>query len=106
MFRGNHFSIAINPVCKSERVGGHVLLLTMINPSLFLLFPPFSFSFLLSVFFSPAGMTGNYLLTNPLLRAHDTNNPYNNLLAETIVCNTPSPPVFHSPGASCPSVSS
>ncbi|KAL7875652.1 hypothetical protein AOLI_G00106150 [Acnodon oligacanthus] len=44
------------------------------------------------------GMTGNYLLTNPLLRAHDTNNPYNNLLAETIVCNTPSPPVFHSPG--------
>ncbi|XP_060768294.1 adhesion G protein-coupled receptor L2-like isoform X3 [Neoarius graeffei] len=43
------------------------------------------------------GMTGNYLLTNPLLRAHDTNNPYNNLLAETIVCNTPSPPVFHSP---------
>ncbi|KAI4874689.1 hypothetical protein NFI96_023777 [Prochilodus magdalenae] len=45
------------------------------------------------------GMTGNYLLTNPLLRAHDTNNPYNNLLAETIVCNTPSPPVFHSPGA-------
>uniref|UniRef100_A0AAR2J757 Uncharacterized protein n=1 Tax=Pygocentrus nattereri TaxID=42514 RepID=A0AAR2J757_PYGNA len=46
------------------------------------------------------GMTGNYLLTNPLLRAHDTNNPYNNLLAETIVCNTPSPPVFHSPGHS------
>uniref|UniRef100_A0AAY4AHU3 Uncharacterized protein n=1 Tax=Denticeps clupeoides TaxID=299321 RepID=A0AAY4AHU3_9TELE len=45
------------------------------------------------------GMTGNYLLTNPLLRAHDTNNPYNNLLAETIVCNTPSPPAFHSPGA-------
>ncbi|XP_028831692.1 adhesion G protein-coupled receptor L2b.1 isoform X3 [Denticeps clupeoides] len=44
------------------------------------------------------GMTGNYLLTNPLLRAHDTNNPYNNLLAETIVCNTPSPPAFHSPG--------
>ncbi|XP_053348312.1 adhesion G protein-coupled receptor L2-like isoform X4 [Clarias gariepinus] len=44
------------------------------------------------------GMTGNYVLTNPLLRAHDTNNPYNNLLAETIVCNTPSPPVFHSPG--------
>ncbi|KAF3699417.1 Adhesion G protein-coupled receptor L2 [Channa argus] len=28
------------------------------------------------------GMTGNYLLTNPLLRTHDTN-PYNNLLAET-----------------------
>uniref|UniRef100_A0A4W4GJW2 Adhesion G protein-coupled receptor L2 n=1 Tax=Electrophorus electricus TaxID=8005 RepID=A0A4W4GJW2_ELEEL len=45
------------------------------------------------------GMTGNYLLTNPLLRSHDTNNPYNNLLAETVVCNTPSPPVFHSPGA-------
>ncbi|XP_035392466.1 adhesion G protein-coupled receptor L2-like isoform X4 [Electrophorus electricus] len=44
------------------------------------------------------GMTGNYLLTNPLLRSHDTNNPYNNLLAETVVCNTPSPPVFHSPG--------
>ncbi|KAM6948933.1 adhesion G protein-coupled receptor L2b.1 [Aplochiton taeniatus] len=43
------------------------------------------------------GMTGNYLLTNPLLRAHDTN-PYNNLLAETVVCNTPSPPAFHSPG--------
>lgn len=43
-------------------------------------------------------MTGNYLLTNPLLRAHDTN-PYNNLLAETVVCNTPSPPAFHSPGA-------
>ncbi|CAB1317378.1 unnamed protein product, partial [Coregonus sp. 'balchen'] len=30
------------------------------------------------------GMTGNYLLTNPLLRAHDPNNPYNNLLAETV----------------------
>ncbi|XP_055084509.1 adhesion G protein-coupled receptor L2-like isoform X2 [Periophthalmus magnuspinnatus] len=43
------------------------------------------------------GMTGNYLLTNPLLRTHDTN-PYNNLLAETVVCNTPSPPAFHSPG--------
>nr|XP_057921670.1 adhesion G protein-coupled receptor L2-like isoform X11 [Doryrhamphus excisus] len=43
------------------------------------------------------GMTGNYLLTNPLLRSHDTN-PYNNLLAETVVCNTPSPPAFHSPG--------
>ncbi|KAJ0058705.1 hypothetical protein NL108_000400, partial [Boleophthalmus pectinirostris] len=42
------------------------------------------------------GMTGNYLLTNPLLRTHDTN-PYNNLLAETVVCNTPSPPAFHSP---------
>uniref|UniRef100_A0A3Q3MMI2 Adhesion G protein-coupled receptor L2-like n=1 Tax=Mastacembelus armatus TaxID=205130 RepID=A0A3Q3MMI2_9TELE len=45
------------------------------------------------------GMTGNYLLTNPLLRTHDTN-PYNNLLAETVVCNTPSPPAFHSPGHS------
>ncbi|NP_001353776.1 adhesion G protein-coupled receptor L2b.1 isoform X2 [Danio rerio] len=44
------------------------------------------------------GMTGNYLLTNPLLRPHDTNNRYNNLLAETIVCSTPSPPAFHSPG--------
>ncbi|XP_054625516.1 adhesion G protein-coupled receptor L2-like isoform X3 [Dunckerocampus dactyliophorus] len=43
------------------------------------------------------GMAGNYLLTNPLLRSHDTN-PYNNLLAETVVCNTPSPPAFHSPG--------
>ncbi|KAM9790047.1 adhesion G protein-coupled receptor L2b.1 [Syngnathus typhle] len=43
------------------------------------------------------GMTGNYLLTNPLLRTHDIN-PYNNLLAETVVCNTPSPPTFHSPG--------
>lgn len=47
-------------------------------------------------------MTGNYLLTNPLLRTHDTN-PYNNLLAETVVCNTPSPPAFHSPGARPPS---
>lgn len=46
-------------------------------------------------------MTGNYLLTNPLLRTHDTN-PYNNLLAETVVCNTPSPPAFHSPGAPPP----
>lgn len=49
-----------------------------------------------------SGMTGNYLLTNPLLRTHDTN-PYNNLLAETVVCNTPSPPAFHSPGARPPS---
>lgn len=49
-----------------------------------------------------SGMTGNYLLTNPLLRTHDTN-PYNNLLAETVVCNTPSPPAFHSPGAHSPS---
>uniref|UniRef100_A0A8C8LRP5 Adhesion G protein-coupled receptor L2-like n=1 Tax=Oncorhynchus tshawytscha TaxID=74940 RepID=A0A8C8LRP5_ONCTS len=46
------------------------------------------------------GMTGNYLLTNPLLRAHDPNNPYNNLLAETVVCNAPSPPAFHPPGHS------
>ncbi|TRY57414.1 hypothetical protein DNTS_031411, partial [Danionella cerebrum] len=46
------------------------------------------------------GMTGNYLLTNPLLRPQGTNNPYNTLLAETIVCNTPSVPVFHSPGHS------
>uniref|UniRef100_A0A674F443 Adhesion G protein-coupled receptor L2 n=1 Tax=Salmo trutta TaxID=8032 RepID=A0A674F443_SALTR len=45
-------------------------------------------------------MTGNYLLTNPLLRAHDPNNPYNNLLAETVVCNAPSPPAFHPPGHS------
>uniref|UniRef100_A0A672KL90 Adhesion G protein-coupled receptor L2-like n=1 Tax=Sinocyclocheilus grahami TaxID=75366 RepID=A0A672KL90_SINGR len=45
------------------------------------------------------GMSGNYLLTNPLLRPHDTNSRYNNLLAETIVCNTPSPPAFRSPGA-------
>ncbi|XP_051532264.1 adhesion G protein-coupled receptor L2-like isoform X2 [Myxocyprinus asiaticus] len=43
------------------------------------------------------GMTGNYLLTNPLLRPQGTNNPYNTLLAETIVCNTPTVPVFHSP---------
>uniref|UniRef100_A0A674NQQ0 Si:ch1073-186i23.1 n=1 Tax=Takifugu rubripes TaxID=31033 RepID=A0A674NQQ0_TAKRU len=47
------------------------------------------------------GMTGNYLLTNPLLRTHDTN-PYNNLLAETVVCNTPSPPAFHSPASRPP----
>ncbi|XP_042573671.1 adhesion G protein-coupled receptor L2-like isoform X8 [Cyprinus carpio] len=44
------------------------------------------------------GMSGNYLLTNPLLRPHDTNSRYNNLLAETIVCSTPSPPAFRSPG--------
>ncbi|XP_042573670.1 adhesion G protein-coupled receptor L2-like isoform X7 [Cyprinus carpio] len=43
------------------------------------------------------GMSGNYLLTNPLLRPHDTNSRYNNLLAETIVCSTPSPPAFRSP---------
>ncbi|KAJ8376428.1 hypothetical protein SKAU_G00070080 [Synaphobranchus kaupii] len=46
------------------------------------------------------GMTGNYLLTNPLLRPQGTNNPYNTLLAETVVCNTPSAPVFNSPGHS------
>ncbi|XP_043929352.1 adhesion G protein-coupled receptor L2 isoform X6 [Protopterus annectens] len=46
------------------------------------------------------GMTANYLLTNPLLRPHGTNNPYNTLLAETVVCNTPSAPVFNSPGHS------
>ncbi|XP_041417242.1 adhesion G protein-coupled receptor L2 isoform X25 [Xenopus laevis] len=44
------------------------------------------------------GMTGNYLLTNPLLRPHGTNNPYNTLLAERVVCNNPSAPVFNSPG--------
>ncbi|XP_048107730.1 adhesion G protein-coupled receptor L2 isoform X32 [Alosa alosa] len=43
------------------------------------------------------GMTGNYLLTNPLLRPQGTNNPYNTLLAETVVCNTPAAPVFNSP---------
>ncbi|XP_069837591.1 adhesion G protein-coupled receptor L2 isoform X3 [Dendropsophus ebraccatus] len=46
------------------------------------------------------GMTGNYLLTNPLLRPHGTNNPYNTLLAETVVCNTPTAPVFNPPGHS------
>ncbi|XP_078500957.1 adhesion G protein-coupled receptor L2 isoform X4 [Lissotriton helveticus] len=46
------------------------------------------------------GMTGNYLLTNPLLRPHGTNNPYNTLLAETVVCNAPSAPVFNSSGHS------
>uniref|UniRef100_A0A670YCN6 Adhesion G protein-coupled receptor L2 n=1 Tax=Pseudonaja textilis TaxID=8673 RepID=A0A670YCN6_PSETE len=46
------------------------------------------------------GVTGNYLLTNPLLRPHGTNNPYNTLLAETVVCNAPSAPVFNSPGHS------
>ncbi|MBN3323881.1 AGRL2 protein, partial [Atractosteus spatula] len=53
----------------------------------------------LSVFFclTAPGMTGNYLLTNPLLRPHGTNNPYNTLLAETVVCNAPSAPVFNSP---------
>lgn len=51
----------------------------------------------LSVSFA-LGVTGNYLLTNPLLRPHGTNNPYNTLLAETVVCNAPSAPVFNSPG--------
>ncbi|XP_075038073.1 adhesion G protein-coupled receptor L2 isoform X5 [Mixophyes fleayi] len=46
------------------------------------------------------GMTGNYLLTNPLLRPHGTNNPYNTLLAETVVCNPPAAPVFNPPGHS------
>uniref|UniRef100_A0A674F365 Adhesion G protein-coupled receptor L2 n=1 Tax=Salmo trutta TaxID=8032 RepID=A0A674F365_SALTR len=32
--------------------------------------------------------------------SHDPNNPYNNLLAETVVCNAPSPPAFHPPGHS------
>uniref|UniRef100_A0A4W4HDY8 Adhesion G protein-coupled receptor L2a n=1 Tax=Electrophorus electricus TaxID=8005 RepID=A0A4W4HDY8_ELEEL len=45
------------------------------------------------------GMTANYLLTNPLLRPQGTNNPYNSLLAETVVCNSPTAPVFNSPGA-------
>lgn len=70
------------------------------------LFFPLCPSWILSLFFSLpviSGMTGNYLLTNPLLRTHDTN-PYNNLLAETVVCNTPSPPAFHSPGAHLPSI--
>lgn len=52
-----------------------------------------------SLFICSTGMTGNYLLTNPLLRPHDTNTRYNNLLAESIVCSTASPPAFHSPGA-------
>ncbi|KAG7282886.1 hypothetical protein CRUP_020724 [Coryphaenoides rupestris] len=47
-----------------------------------------------------SGMTGNYLLTNPLLRPQGTNNPYNTLLAETVVCNSPTAPVFNSPGHS------
>ncbi|KAM9385095.1 adhesion G protein-coupled receptor L2 isoform 5-T5 [Pholidichthys leucotaenia] len=50
------------------------------------------------------GMTGNYLLTNPLLRPQGTNNPYNTLLAETVVCNTPTAPVFNSPGDSLSNV--
>lgn len=50
------------------------------------------------VLFFALGMTGNYLLTNPLLRPHGTNNPYNTLLAETVVCNAPSAPAFNSPG--------
>lgn len=83
---------------------------TATKPCKFLFFPPldccpaFLIIFSLSLFLSLpvfSGMTGNYLLTNPLLRTHDTN-PYNNLLAETVVCNTPSPPAFHSPGARPP----
>lgn len=56
--------------------------------------------FFSTLLFCPAapGMTGNYLLTNPLLRPQGTNNPYNTLLAETVVCNTPTAPVFNSPG--------
>ncbi|XP_048845272.1 adhesion G protein-coupled receptor L2-like isoform X2 [Brienomyrus brachyistius] len=46
------------------------------------------------------GMTSNYLLTNPLLRPHGTNNPYNTLLAETAVCNTPPAAGFASSGHS------
>lgn len=60
---------------------------------------PFYFQTDLLVFcFATPGMTGNYLLTNPLLRPQGTNNPYNTLLAETVVCNTPTAPVFNSPG--------
>nr|XP_061831439.1 adhesion G protein-coupled receptor L2-like isoform X4 [Nerophis lumbriciformis] len=44
------------------------------------------------------GMSGNYLLTNPLLRPQGSNNPYNTLLAETVVCsNTPTAALFTSP---------
>lgn len=75
-----------------------------VPPALFFLncFFPSWFFLPLSLLPVISGMTGNYLLTNPLLRTHDTN-PYNNLLAETVVCNTPSPPAFHSPGAHPPS---
>ncbi|XP_075038087.1 adhesion G protein-coupled receptor L2 isoform X18 [Mixophyes fleayi] len=51
------------------------------------------------------GMTGNYLLTNPLLRPHGTNNPYNTLLAETVVCNPPAAPVFNPPATLIDSLS-
>lgn len=75
----------------------------------FLLFFLFPWHNLLSAVFAPtliffssflatSGMTGNYLLTNPLLRPQGTNNPYNTLLAETVVCNAPTAPVFNSPG--------
>ena len=72
------------------------------SSSFFSVFFPPDFFLPLSLLPVISGMTGNYLLTNPLLRTHDTN-PYNNLLAETVVCNTPSPPAFHSPGAHPPS---
>lgn len=55
-------------------------------------------TYLLLFCLATPGMTGNYLLTNPLLRPQGTNNPYNTLLAETVVCNTPTAPVFNSPG--------
>lgn len=66
-------------------------------------FPPWDFHWLLAncqlpLCLATPGMTGNYLLTNPLLRPQGTNNPYNTLLAETVVCNTPTAPVFNSPG--------
>lgn len=60
--------------------------------------PSFLFADLLLFCVATPGMTGNYLLTNPLLRPQGTNNPYNTLLAETVVCNTPTAPVFNSPG--------
>lgn len=56
-------------------------------------------NFYLLFYLADPGMTSNYLLTNPLLRPQGTNNPYNTLLAETVVCNTPTAPVFNSPGA-------
>lgn len=70
---------------------------TRLSPQTAANFLDLFFSMLL---FCPAapGMTGNYLLTNPLLRPQGTNNPYNTLLAETVVCNTPTAPVFNSPG--------
>lgn len=60
--------------------------------------PSFLLADLLLFCVATPGMTGNYLLTNPLLRPQGTNNPYNTLLAETVVCNTPTAPVFNSPG--------